>query len=148
MIGMSAAFRVPLRKLANPALVAKETSKASNVSASSSLVANSLRKTLSPSRSIAQPWSSRLYEPIPAAALSRRCFASRTSPLLTAETNSQQNNSPKVKQPQSKKAIGYLISLGLLGAGAVVYSDEIKHAYHAAGRSGRVVGTLAVCINE
>jgi aarF domain-containing kinase len=66
---------------------------------------------------------------------------------LTAET-SQQNDGPKAKPPQSNKAIKYLIALSILGAGAVVYSDEIKHAYHAAGRSGRVVGTLAVCINE
>ncbi|KAJ5655496.1 hypothetical protein N7507_007446 [Penicillium longicatenatum] len=144
---MSAAVRVPLRTLANPALVAREISKASSVSASSSLVANSLRKTFSSSRVITQSRSPRLYEPIPSAALSRRCFASRTSPLLTAET-SQQNDGPKAKPPQSNKAIKYLTALIILGAGAVVYSDEIKHAYHAAGRSGRVVGTLAVCIND
>ncbi|KAJ5889865.1 hypothetical protein N7504_010675 [Penicillium tannophilum] len=145
---MSAAIRLPLRTLANPALVARETSKASSVGASSNLVANSLRQTLSPSRSITQPWSPRSYEPITRAALSRRCFATRTSPLLTAETNSQQNNGPKVKPPRSRKVIGYLIALGVLGAGAVVYSDQIKHGYQAARRSGRVVGTLALCIND
>lgn len=148
MVGMSAAIRLPLRTLANPALVARETSKASSVGASSNLVANSLRKTLSPSRSITQPWSPRPYEPITRAALSRRCFATRTSPLLTAETNSQQNNGPKVKPARSRKVIVYLIALGVLGAGAVAYSDQIKHGYQAARRSGRVVGTLALCINE
>lgn len=42
----------------------------------------------------------------------------------------------------------YLIVLGVLGVGAVTFSDEFQHAYRAAARSGRVVGTLAVCINE
>jgi aarF domain-containing kinase len=41
-----------------------------------------------------------------------------------------------------------LAIVGLLGVGAVTLSPNAKHAYEAAKRSGRVAGTLAVCINE
>lgn len=34
------------------------------------------------------------------------------------------------------------------GAGALAFSDNIKHGYEAAERSGRVLGCLAVNINE
>jgi aarF domain-containing kinase len=34
------------------------------------------------------------------------------------------------------------------GVGALVFSDNIKHGYEAAERSGRVLGCLAVNINE
>ncbi|KAL1968785.1 hypothetical protein VTN77DRAFT_1146 [Rasamsonia byssochlamydoides] len=37
---------------------------------------------------------------------------------------------------------------GTLGVAALTFSDEIKHAYAAAARTGRVVSTLAVCIND
>lgn len=38
---------------------------------------------------------------------------------------------------------------GTLGAGtALVFTDDIKHAYYAAERSGRVLSTLMICINE
>lgn len=55
---------------------------------------------------------------------------------------------PSASQKKKKKPIALLVILGLLGVGAVVYSEELKHGYGAARRSGRVVGTLAVCINE
>lgn len=38
--------------------------------------------------------------------------------------------------------------VGTVGAGALFFTDEIKHGYAAAERTGRVVSTLAVCINE
>ncbi|KAI9752605.1 MAG: hypothetical protein M4579_005553 [Chaenotheca gracillima] len=37
---------------------------------------------------------------------------------------------------------------GTLGAGALAFGDEIKHGYVAVERSGRVVSTLFVCIND
>lgn len=37
---------------------------------------------------------------------------------------------------------------GALGASTLAFGDDIKHAYEAAERSGRVASTLAVCINE
>ena len=37
---------------------------------------------------------------------------------------------------------------GALGVTAVAFTDDVRHAYEAAERTGRVVSTLAVCINE
>ena len=37
---------------------------------------------------------------------------------------------------------------GALGVTAVALTDDVRHAYGAAERTGRVVSTLAVCINE
>ncbi len=38
---------------------------------------------------------------------------------------------------------------GTIGAGAVIaLSEDLKHGYAAARRSGRVLMTLAVCMNE
>ena len=37
---------------------------------------------------------------------------------------------------------------GTLGAAAFAFSDDVKHGYAAAARTGRVVSTLAVCMNE
>lgn len=39
-------------------------------------------------------------------------------------------------------------AVGTLGAGGLVFGGDVKHAYAAVERSGRVVSTLAVCINE
>ena len=36
----------------------------------------------------------------------------------------------------------------LVTTAAVAFTDDVKHAYEAVERTGRVVGTLAVCINE
>ena len=37
---------------------------------------------------------------------------------------------------------------GSTGLGALAFTDEFKHGYKALERTGRVMGTLAVCINE
>jgi len=37
---------------------------------------------------------------------------------------------------------------GTLGVTALVFTDDVKHSYKAVERTGRVVGTLFVCINE
>jgi aarF domain-containing kinase len=37
---------------------------------------------------------------------------------------------------------------GAAGVGALAFTDDVKHAYKAIERTGRVAGTLAVCINE
>lgn len=41
-------------------------------------------------------------------------------------------------------AIGGTVSAGVI----VTLSDDLKHGYAAARRTGRVLATLAVCINE
>lgn len=78
-----------------------------------------------------------------------RHFSTRVSPLRSEQESVTGDKNVKAKaSPSQKKPIALLIFLGLLGVGAAVYSEELKHAYGAARRSGRVVGTLAVCINE
>ena len=37
---------------------------------------------------------------------------------------------------------------GTLTATAIFFSDEVKHGYHAAERSARVIAALATCVNE
>ncbi len=41
-----------------------------------------------------------------------------------------------------------LVASGAAGVGALAFTDDVKHAYKAFERTGRVMGTLAVCINE
>ncbi|KAK2764026.1 hypothetical protein FQN54_009645 [Arachnomyces sp. PD_36] len=48
-----------------------------------------------------------------------------------------------------QRAVKYAAATaGTLGAGTLFFGDDIKHAYAAVERSGRVVSTLAVCIND
>ena len=37
---------------------------------------------------------------------------------------------------------------GGLGATALAFGDDVRHAYEATERTGRVITTLAICINE
>jgi aarF domain-containing kinase len=58
----------------------------------------------------------------------------------------------EVKVIHKKKPVRavYLAAAGVAGAGAgaLAFSDNIKHGYEAAERSGRVVSCLAVNMNE
>ena len=47
-----------------------------------------------------------------------------------------------------KDGQGLTAAGGSLAAGAAFLTDDVKHGYIAVERSGRVVGTLAVNINE
>lgn len=44
--------------------------------------------------------------------------------------------------------ITYTVVGGTIVIGVVAFSDNAQHLYRAAARTGRVVGTLAVCIND
>jgi len=53
--------------------------------------------------------------------------------------------------PQSKRKNGAVLLAatgGALSVSAIAFTDDVKHAYEAVERTGRVIGTLAVCINE
>lgn len=59
-------------------------------------------------------------------------------------------SSRTIEMPRPKR-VGwvFLAATGTaLGVGAIVFTDEVKHAYLGVQRSGRVMGTLAVCIND
>lgn len=40
------------------------------------------------------------------------------------------------------------VTAAAVGVAAIAFKDDAKHAYRGAERSGRVLGTLALCINE
>jgi aarF domain-containing kinase len=54
------------------------------------------------------------------------------------------------KSARSRKRGTVLVAAagGALGVTAVAFTDDVRHAYEAVERTGRVVSTLAVCINE
>ena len=58
---------------------------------------------------------------------------------------------PSRRAPRRRPRIGVVVLAaagGSFGVGALAFTDDVKHAYAAVQRTGRVVSTLAVCINE
>jgi aarF domain-containing kinase len=53
----------------------------------------------------------------------------------------------KYPRPRRSRHI-VLAASGVAGVGALAFTDDVKHAYEAFERTGRVMGTLALCINE
>lgn len=51
-------------------------------------------------------------------------------------------------RPRRKGRVLAAAALGGVGASTLAFGDDMKHAYGAVERSGRVASTLAVCINE
>lgn len=138
---MSALCRLPLRAFASPAAV---LGKPPSISAPfHSIAKSSLRP--SPSRDVITPWSHHVERQ---ALVSGRWYSSSSLGGLEAEKISEKKTGDSSQSKGQRKTIKYLAVFGVLGLGAVVFSDQYMHAYRAAARSGRVVGTLAVCINE
>ncbi|KAJ5176338.1 ABC1 family protein MCP2 [Penicillium canariense] len=148
----AAALRGPLRACTNPVTVIGQPFKAS-IACGASFHTNTiplLRAFLPLRRNTAQSWSHhQRYEPNSGLSSWKRSFSTRSSPLFSADATRSKSNGPEAKSiPTSRKYVKYLIILGVLGIGALALSDNVKHVYGAARRSGRVVGTLAVCIND
>ncbi|KAF7719112.1 Uncharacterized protein PECH_001737 [Penicillium ucsense] len=148
---MKAALRAPLRACASPATVTGQSCKASvAASASSSYATHSIlpahvsRTWLSPGTLHRATWSSR-----PAFNQSSARSLSTSAPFLSVAESRSPKTIPRTSQgPVQRKYLKYLVVLGLLGTGGLLYSDDVKHVYNATRRSGRVLGTLAVCIND
>ena len=51
-------------------------------------------------------------------------------------------------RPRKKVRVLTAAALGGVGASTLAFGDDVKHAFGAVERSGRVASTLAVCINE
>jgi aarF domain-containing kinase len=63
-------------------------------------------------------------------------------------SNAYGNGRWKSANPKRRRRVLIAAAGGTLGATAVALTDDVKHAYEAVERTGRVVSTLAVCINE
>ncbi|KAF9887842.1 hypothetical protein FE257_009502 [Aspergillus nanangensis] len=74
-------------------------------------------------------------------------FSTRTTALSGANTpNNEQKKTDHSQSP--RKTIKYVVVGGALLVAAGFLSDNVQHLYRAAARTGRVVGALAVCIND
>jgi aarF domain-containing kinase len=54
----------------------------------------------------------------------------------------------RIPRPKRRGRVLLAATGGALGLGAISFTDDVKHAYEAVERTGRVVSTLALCINE
>ena len=75
--------------------------------------------------------------------------ATKTQPKTAKRAFNSTRDIKIIRRRKPVKSI-YLAAASTVGAGAgaLAFSDHIKHGYEAAERSGRVLGCLAVNINE
>ncbi|KAL1998868.1 hypothetical protein VTN02DRAFT_5457 [Thermoascus thermophilus] len=142
---MRAAVQVPLRaSVFHPAAVVRPFSTSSR-SLSRFPASSSASSSGGSFRASANPWTC------------ARCLQQRTPSTVarsysTDPSSSSQTRDDGGKRSDPKKSRRRVIKIaaagGALGVASLVFADEIKHAYAAAARSGRVVGALAVCIND
>ncbi|KAL4964812.1 ABC1 kinase family protein [Aspergillus stella-maris] len=141
---MRVALRTPLRGFArDPAPVSRYTS---NYTPARLAQKNT---PTSSSRGVFGPLRSNLVTVPPRD--SRAAFSTKTSRLSEAQqaaTGQGKKSGTGSGSPGKNKWIKYGIVGGVLVVGAVTFSDDARHIYRAAARTGRVVGTLAVCIND
>lgn len=149
--GMRAALRIPLRASNfDPAAVIRSASKPSlachpgNFAPLSAVSRRLISSSVTtPPASCSKRFSGRIAESIP-----RATYATSTSPLSESAKPGQSDGKHSGSGQSRSKAIKYAVIGGTLVVVAVVFSDQVQHFYRAAARTGRVVGTLAVCINE
>ncbi|KAE8323329.1 ABC1 family-domain-containing protein [Aspergillus sergii] len=76
-------------------------------------------------------------------------YSIKTSALFGAAEKANGNGRKSSGSEWSRrKVITYTVVGGTIVIGVVAFSDNVQHLYRAAARTGRVVGTLAVCIND
>ncbi|KAE8136907.1 ABC1 family-domain-containing protein [Aspergillus pseudotamarii] len=76
-------------------------------------------------------------------------YSTKTSALFGAAEKANGNGrKPSGSEWSRRKVITYTVAGGAIVIGVVTFSDNVQHLYRAAVRTGRVVGTLAVCIND
>lgn len=68
-------------------------------------------------------------------------YATQASPVTAAAGQAQSSK-------RGSRKIVYAVIGGSLAVVSVLYLDKLQHAVAAAQRSGRVLGELAVCIDE
>jgi aarF domain-containing kinase len=73
-------------------------------------------------------------------ALQFRGFASRPG--------AEERDYESYEKKRKRRRLLLASTAGAAGVASFFLADEVKHAYGAAERSGRVLSTLAVCVNE
>ncbi|PYH95132.1 ABC1-domain-containing protein [Aspergillus ellipticus CBS 707.79] len=146
---MRTALRIPLRASNfDPAAVIRSPSQScqafqSSQSSQSSLACSSL---LSPRR-ISTSTTPRFHARV-APSIFQASYATRTPPLLESAQSEHHDRNQSGSGQSRSKVLKYAVIGGTIVVGAVVFSDQAQHLYRAAARTGRVVGALAVCIND
>jgi aarF domain-containing kinase len=64
------------------------------------------------------------------------------------QTKRYSTRTKEIPKPKKRGLVVLAATGTALGAGALAFTDDVKHGYLGVQRSGRVMGTLAVCINE
>ncbi|OGM44347.1 ubiquinone biosynthesis protein [Aspergillus bombycis] len=84
------------------------------------------------------------------ASIPHASYSTKTSALFGAAEKASGGNGrkPPGSEWSRRKVITYTVVGGTILIGVVAFSDNVQHLYRAAARTGRVVGTLAVCIND
>ena len=81
----------------------------------------------------------------------RRCLRHRRGASFEAAKNTVRPNRRRYGNNGNnggRSAVLLTATGGAVGAGALAFTDDVKHGYTAVQRSGRVLSTLALCINE
>ncbi|KAK2739120.1 hypothetical protein FQN57_006686 [Myotisia sp. PD_48] len=71
-----------------------------------------------------------------------------SGPKVRQEAFNGQTGGNSNKKKDYRRTLKYAAGGGTVAAVAIAFSDDIKHAYQAAERTGRVMTGLAVCIND
>jgi aarF domain-containing kinase len=89
-------------------------------------------------------------KPSPSPWTCRRCLLQTQHGARTQRQYSARGNGfPRVSKRKGRVLLAATGgALGVTATAAVAFGDDVRHAYGAFERTGRVVGTLAVCINE
>lgn len=76
----------------------------------------------------------------------RRCL--QQSRRVAGPLRQYSTKSRSIPIPKKRGRILLAATTGTLGVTALAFGDDVKHTYKAVERTGRVLGTLAVCIND
>jgi aarF domain-containing kinase len=92
---------------------------------------------LSPALRTSNPWTC------------TRCLHQAQGGLRTLkQVKEYSTRTKRIPRPKRRGRVLLAATGGALGLGAISFTDDVKHAYEAVERTGRVVSTLALCINE
>ncbi|KAF7589663.1 hypothetical protein BBP40_003997 [Aspergillus hancockii] len=92
--------------------------------------------------------SGRTYQSRPRVSLVPSPLHTSYSTRTSAPEKANDDGGKQSGSGRSRRVITYTVIGGTIVIGAVGFSDNFKHLHRAAVRTGRVVGTLAVCIND